>query len=134
LVLTAVVLENNTQYARKARGIKIELSSANAKDQIYLDVQATERTRSALQEISDAVAPSGIPGSNGCMGAAEFWPLYDWSWNKYHELNADFCGGSEDLALILYARGHDESFRFPGKHPADLAGILASAMEQLKQH
>jgi hypothetical protein len=133
LVLTALVLEDNAQSARKLRGVKIDLSSGNAKDQIYLDEQATERTRSALEEIADGVARSGIPGSNNCMGARQFWPLYDWPWNKYHELNADFCGDSKTLALVLYGRGKRGSFHFPGKNPIDLAGILALAMEQLKQ-
>ena len=135
LVLTALVLEDNAQSARKLRGVKIDLSSGTAKDQIYLDEQATERTRSALEDIADAVARSGIPGSNdwSCMGAKEFWPLYDWPWNKYHQLNADFCGDSKNRALVLYGRGKRGSFRFPGKNPTDLAGILASAMEQLKQ-
>jgi len=135
LVLTALVLEDKAQPARRLRGVKIDLSSETAKDQIYLDEQATERTRSALQEIADAVGQSGVPGgSNGCMGAKEFWPLYDWPWNKYHELNADFCGDSKNLALVLYGRGKRGSFHFPGKNPTDLAGILASVMEQLKQH
>jgi len=42
------------------------LSNAKAKDQIYLEEQATERTRSALKEIPATVAPSGVPGGNGC--------------------------------------------------------------------
>jgi len=68
------------------------------------------------------------------MGAREFWSGYDWPWNKYHELNVDFCGDEKTLALVLYGRGKDESFRFPSKNPTNLAEILASAMEQLKQH
>ena len=134
LVITALALEDNTPSPRKLRGVRFDLSNGKAKDQIYLDEQATERTRSALEEIVAAVAPSGIPGGNGCMGAAEFWPGYDWPWNKYHELNVDFCGDSRNLALVLYARGKCGSFRFPNKYPADLSRILVSAMEQLKQH
>jgi len=133
LVNTALVLEDNAPSSRKLRGVKIDLSSGNAKDQIYLDEQATERTRSALEEIADAVARSGVPGSNGCIGAKEFWPLYDWPWNKYHELNIDLCSDSKNLGLVLYGRGKHGSFRFPDKSPADLDRILASAMEQLKQ-
>src|SRR5215469_4258811 len=53
LVLTAVVLEDST---RKIRGVRVDLSGENAKDQVYLDEQATERTRLALVEISDAVS------------------------------------------------------------------------------
>jgi hypothetical protein len=131
-VLTAVVLENDTPYTRRVRGVKIDLSSTGNSDRIYLDEQATERTRSALQEISDAVGTGGVPG--GCMGAREFWPLYNWPWNKYHELNADYCGDKENFALVLYGRGNSRSFRFLGKKPTDLEGILVSAMAKLKQH
>jgi hypothetical protein len=51
------------------------LSNGKAKDQIYLEEQATERTRSALKEITATLAPSGVRG-NGCMGAAEFGSLF----------------------------------------------------------
>jgi hypothetical protein len=134
LVLAAVVLEDDTQSSRKLRGVKIELSSEKSKDQVYLDEQAIERTRLALEEISDAVAHTGMPGAGGCTGAKEFWPLYDWSWNKYHELNVDFCGDSRSRVLVLHGRGKPASFRFPGKSPTDLAEILATAMQKLKQH
>jgi hypothetical protein len=63
------------------RGVKIESSSGDAHDTIYLGEEATERTRAALKEIADTGA-QGTPGGNGCMGAREFWPLYDWPWNK----------------------------------------------------
>lgn len=131
LVLTAVVLEDS---ARKFRGVKVDLSSENARDQVYLDEQATERTRLALVEISDAVALAGMPGIGGCTGAKEFWPGYDWPWNKYHELNVSFCGDLKNRVLVLSGRGKPGSFHFPGKSPAVLAEILASAVEQLKQH
>jgi hypothetical protein len=134
VLLTALVVEDGSQPARKARGVKIDLSSGDERDRIYLDEEAAARTRSALEDIASAVARSGAPGHNGCMGAKEFWPLYNWPWNKYHELNVDFCGESKDMALVLYGRGRRGSFRFPGENPARLAAILASAMGQLKQH
>ena len=135
LVLVVVVLEDNAQPARKLRGVKVELSSEKAKDQVYLDEQATERTRSALAEISVAVALTGMPGAGGCTGAKEFWTGYNWPWNKYHELNVDFCGDSKNSALVLHGRGKPgSSFHFPGKSPTVLAEILATAMEKLQQH
>jgi hypothetical protein len=134
LEITALVLEDHGPPSRRLRGAKIDLSNGNAKDHIYLDEQAIERTRSALEEITGAVARSGVPGSNGCMGAKEFWPLYDWPWNKYHELNVDLCGDSKNLALVLYGRGKRGFFRFPEKSPTDFAGVLVAATEQLRQH
>lgn len=134
LVLVAIVLEDKSQPARKLRGIRVELSSEKAKDQVYLDEQAMERTRAALKEISEAIVLIGMPGASGCTGAKEFWPGYNWPWNKYHELNVDFCGDSRNSALVLHGRGKPGSFRFPGKSPTVLAEILATAMEKLKQH
>lgn len=134
LVLAAVVVENDTPYVRKIPGVRIDLSNDSASDRIYLDEPAIARTRSALQEISDAVGPTGIPGHRSCMGAMEFWPLYGWPWNKYHELNASFCGGPENTTLVLHGRGKEEPFSFAGKRPDDLARILASALDELKQH
>ena len=64
----------------------------------------------------------------------EFWPLYSWPWNKYHELNADSCSDGNTFALVVYGRGREGSFAFPGKKPADLAGLLALAMQRLSEH
>jgi hypothetical protein len=41
LVLVAVVLEDDAQPARKIPGVKIDLSSENARDQVYLDEALT---------------------------------------------------------------------------------------------
>ena len=91
--------------------MKVDLSSGNAKEQVYLDEQATERTRSALKEISDAIALTGMPGVGGCTGAKEFWSGYDWPWNKYHELNVDFYGDSKNSVLVLHGRGKPTRIR-----------------------
>jgi hypothetical protein len=132
LVVTAVVLKDS---ARKLRGVKVDLSSENAKEQVYLDEQATERTRLALVEISYAVALIGMPRSNGCIGAKEFWCGYDWPWSKYHELNVNFCGDLKNRAvLVLHGRGRPASFGFPGQSPTVLAEVLATAMQELNQH
>jgi hypothetical protein len=134
LVLVTVALEDKSQPTRKLRGVRVNLSSENARDQVYLDEQATERTRAALKEISVAVALTGMPGASGCTGAKEFWPGYSWAWNKYHELNVEFCGDSKNSALVLHGRGKPGSFHFPGKSPTVLAEILTTAIEKLKQH
>ena len=64
----------------------------------------------------------------------EFTPKYDWPWNKYHELNVDFCGNSKKSVLVLRGRGKPVPFRFPGKSPAVLGEVLATAMQELKEH
>ena len=130
-VITALVLEDGSQPARKVRGVKIGLSGPD-RDQIYLDEPATERTRAALEEIAQAVARSGNRGPSSCMGAREFWPRYNWPWNPYHELNADWCGSGDNATFVLRARGRNVAFRFPGERPAHLAALLAGAVEQMK--
>jgi hypothetical protein len=76
LVVTALVLEEGAQTASKLRGVRIDLSSAKARDQVYIDEQAAERTRSALEEIADASERNTLrPSANGWIGAKEFWPL-----------------------------------------------------------
>ena len=51
LIVSAVVLEDSAPSAHKVRGVKVNLSSEsnNAKDQVYLDEEAAERTRSDVQ-------------------------------------------------------------------------------------
>jgi hypothetical protein len=132
-------MEDRSLPTQRARGVRVDLYSprfwpVHNQDHIYLDEEATERTRAALEEIADAVASDHSTTGRGCTGAREFWPLYDWPWNKYHELNAQVCGDSRSSALVLFGRGRRESFQFPDESPASLAAILANAMDQLKRH
>ena len=137
VVVTALVMEDRSLPLRRVRGVRVDLSrlrfwSVHTRDHIYLDKEATERTRAALEEIADAGDHS--TAGRGRVGAREFWPLYNWPWNKYHELNAQICGDSKTSALVLFARGKRESFQFPDESPVSFAGILASAMNQVKRH
>jgi len=136
VVVTAIALEDSQVPAKKAEGIRLDLSNGDTQDHIYLDKDAAARTQSALVEIAGAVAnwQAKRPGQSVCMGAREFWPLYNWSWNRYHELNADYCGTADAAALVLYGRGKNASFRFEGETPAHLATILATAIDRLKQN
>jgi hypothetical protein len=139
VVLTALVMEDSSQPIKRARGVRVDLSRPGfwlvpTHDRIYLDEEATERTRAALEEIANAVASDHSTAGRGCMGAREFWPLYNWPWNKYHELNAQLCGDSKSSTLELFGRGKRESFQFPDESPASLAAILAGAMDQVKRH
>jgi hypothetical protein len=124
-VITALSVENVTQ---NMKGVRIDLSDGQVNDRIYLDEEATQRTITALGEILDGVARRG---TRGCEGAKEFWPLYNWPWNKYHELNVDFCNGDQ---LVLSPRGKEMKFSFSGKDPASLSAILSSALNELNRH
>lgn len=134
VAITAIVLENSTPVLRRIRGVRIDLSRAAANDRIYLDEPALERTRKAMQSIAQIAGPGDNPGGGHCFGAQEFVDRYDWPWNKYHELNVNFCGGREQAVLYLNARGQDTAFAFAGKKPRDLGEIVDTAMNQLPQH
>jgi hypothetical protein len=119
--------------------VRVDLSrvrfwSVHTRDHIYLDEEVTERTRAAFEEIANAVAGDHSTAGRGCVGAREFWQLYNWPWNRYHELDAQICGDAKTSALVVFARGKRESFQFPDESPVSFAGILTSAMDQVKRH
>jgi hypothetical protein len=57
----------------------------------------------------------------------------DRPWNKYHELNVDFCGDSKNSALILHGRGKPGSFHFPGKSPSAICRSSADVKVRHKR-
>lgn len=129
-VITPLVLADSVQPSDKMCGVTVDLASSSAKDRLYLDEAAINRTVNALSEIADAIADHPNP-ADGCTGAQEFWPLNNSPWNRYHELNTQFCGAS---TLVLYPRGQRSRFDFPGTSAADLSAILTSALAELKRH
>lgn len=133
VTLTALVIEDSSGQVQTVRGVKVDLASAEAEDHIYLDEEAAARTRSSLEEILEMVQRRGGTVPNGCYGAKAFWPLYDWSWNAYHELNADYCGW-DGGTLVLSGRGSHRAFRLPGVDPSVVVNWLADAIAQLKLH
>ncbi len=137
-VVTALVMQSREQPKQMARGVRIDLSRPSfwpfyARDHIYLDEPAAERTRAALEEIAGAIANDHRTAGRGCMGAREFWPLYNWPWNKYHELNADICTDAKSMSLVLVGRGKRKSFQFPNQSADSFAAVLTTAIGELKQ-
>ena len=131
--LTALVIEDSSGPVQTMRGVKVDLVSGETEDHIYLDEEAAARTQSSLEEILEMVDRRGGPVPNGCYGAKAFWPLYDWPWNAYHELNADYCGW-DGGTLVLSGRGSHRAFRLPGVDPLVVVNWMADAIAQLKKH
>ncbi len=100
-----MVIEDGKQPPTRMRGVRIDLSNSTAKHRIYLDEDA-----------------------------AEFWPLYNWPWNKYHELNASYCTSAEGTNLILTGRHKPAPYEFPLEKPEHLADLLRTALDQVKAH
>jgi hypothetical protein len=129
-IITAVVLEDG---ANRMRGVKIDLTNSVAHEIICLDEEAAGRTRDALVEIADAISRDHrVAGhvARSCMGAREFWPLYDWPWNKYHELNAEVCANAGNSALVLSGRGRSQSYEFANETAEAAASIFTAAIQQ----
>ncbi len=137
VALTALILEDKAQPPKQMRGVRVDLSRKNAADRIYLDETAVTRTIKALGESEAGMARAwdqGRIGGNSCFGAAEFWPGYNWPWNKYHELNADYCLRSGEAYLSLSGRHKPGTFQLADERPERLAELLATALDQLKTH
>jgi hypothetical protein len=130
--ITALVVENSAAPAERMRGVRVDLVNKVASDRIYLDEEAAKRTKSALESIAEGVARRPL-SNNGCFGAKEFWPLYDWPWNKYHELNAEVCNTPAGYGLTLSGRHKPGSFLLLQQGPERLAALLGTALDQLKE-
>ena len=134
--IIATVMEDAKQPPNRMRGVRLDLSNSTASDRIYLDEVAVARTIKALGEASAGMARANPARRAGraCFGAAEFWPLYNWPWNRYHELNADYCTSAEGASLILTGRHKPASYECPSEKPEHLADVLRTGLDQLKAH
>src|SRR5437016_9321813 len=78
-VITALVLEDTAQPPDRMRGIRINLSSPDSTDEVYLGEETLAVYKTALDEISRAMASSRngtqgnlAPGGTSCLGACVF--------------------------------------------------------------
>jgi hypothetical protein len=129
-VVTALIIEDPQQLPHRMRGIRINLTNENARDQVYLDETRLEPVRNALLEIEsdvDSFLKERDPTSYRYRGAAEFWRPNE----RIHTLNAAYFirPGSSGLSLSAYKR---EEFRFPGHRPVELADLISQAIRELK--
>ena len=75
-VITALIVQDGTQTPRQMRGVRIEMTGANLKDQVYTSEDLLGRLIQALDEISN-----GLPdfhsrvaaGRSSCFGSGVFW-------------------------------------------------------------
>ena len=126
-VIIALVVVDASQTPRQMRGIRIDLTSADAKDQVYTSEDLLERLIKALDAISN-----GLPGfyprarvSNACFGSGIFWL------QGGHALSASQCVFGDWSGLSVSSGRH--GFRFTGLNPAPFAAAIARARDELKQ-
>lgn len=136
-VITALVVEDTAQPPDRMRGIRIDLSDGNAKDQVYLGEETLPAFKNAMDEISQAAAHGcewnsggGVCAPNIAVGAALFW--YGDNVPRVHTLSAAhyFRQGKSGLLLGAFGGGN---FRFPDQDAWQLSAAISRAMEQLKK-
>jgi hypothetical protein len=135
-VITALVVEDAAQPPDRLRGIRIDLSDQDGKDQVYLGEETLRAFKDATDQISRDAAhgcawnSSGTCPPTAIVGAALFW--YADRTPSVHTLSAAhyFRQGSSGLVLETIGVGR---FWFPDQDAAQLSAAIARAMEQLKQ-
>jgi hypothetical protein len=138
VVVTALTLEDTAQPPDRMSGVRIDLSTTNDRDQVYLGEETLGAYKNALDEISAATARGSslgsahaqmAPGGVSCTGAQLFW--YAYKVPRVHALEAAYCSapGSSGLTLSAFKQ---VDFRFPGQNAAQLSVAIAEAIDQLK--
>src|ERR1700733_2096233 len=73
-VITALVVEDTTQTPQQRRGIRIDLTDGDVKDQVYTGEDLLGRLIRALDEITDGLPRFHSQGhTSGCFGSGIFW-------------------------------------------------------------
>jgi hypothetical protein len=130
-IVTALIIEDATQFPYRMRGLRIDLNNINGVDQIYLDETALVAVRNALEEIEsgvDSFLKERDKTPYRYRGAAEFWRPND----RIHTLNAAYFIRPDSSGLSLSAYKNQE-FRFPGHRPGELAALITRAIRELNQ-
>jgi hypothetical protein len=135
-VITALVVEDSAQPPDRLRGIRIDLSDEDAKDQVYLGEETLPAFKNAMDDISRDAAhgcewnAGGVCPPNIYVGSCLF--RYLDKVPNVHTLTAAhyFRQGSTGLSLGVIGLG---KFQFPDQDASQLSAAISRAMEQLKQ-
>jgi hypothetical protein len=135
-VITALVVEDSAQPPDRLRGVRIDLSDQDGRDQVYLGEETLPAFKRAFDEISQSAA-HGCASDSGAVcppnlfvGAALFW--YADRVPSVHTLTAAhyFQQGSTGLVLQTIGMGR---FWFPDQDASRLSAAVVRAMDQLKE-
>jgi hypothetical protein len=137
-IVTALTLEDTAQPPDRMSGVRLDLSTENARDQVYLGEETLGAYKNALDEITTSVSHELSAGTirgqivvnvTRCVGARLFW--YADKVPRVHALDAAYCFAQDSSGLSLSAFNQTD-FRFPGQDSAQLSAAIAAAMGQLK--
>ena len=126
-VITALIVNDATQTPPQMRGIRIDLTSADSKDQYYTSEELLERLIGALDEISTGpltpfVRERNQRFKNFCFGSGVFWQ------QPGHAFTASQCVFGDWSGLSVTSR-----FRFTDLTPAPFSAAIARARDELKK-
>jgi hypothetical protein len=136
-VITVLVLEDTAQPPDRMRGIRINFSSPESTDEVYLGEETLGVYKSALDEINRTIPGSRngardnlAPGGTSCFGACVFRSDKP---SRVHTLSAAYCFAPdyEGLSLSTFKQA---GFRFPDQDPSRLSAAIGLAIDQLKNH
>ena len=137
-IVTALVLENSAQAHNRVGGVRIDLSSPDSNDAVYVGEEMLVVYKNALDEITRNVpghrksARDDLePGGTSCLGTGTFW--YADNRPRVHALSAAYCFAPDSEGLCLSAL-KDSVFRFPDQDPSQLSAAIARAIAQLSSH
>lgn len=123
-VITSLIVEDATQTPKQMRGVRIDLSEGDKKDQLYTSEEYLDRLINALDEITH-----GLPRffaqrpTNGCFGSGVFWQ------QQSHAFSASQCVTSTFEGLSVSG-----GFHFPRTMPSLFAGAVERGRDELKRH
>ncbi len=138
-VVTALTLEDTAQPPDRMSGVRLDLSTANARDQVYLGEETLGAYKNALDEITASVSRELFAGTvrgrlaanvTSCTGAQLFW--YAYKVPRVHALDAAYCFAPDSSSGLSLSAFKQTEFRFPGQDSAQLSAAIAAAMDQLK--
>jgi hypothetical protein len=139
-IVTALILEDTAQPPDRMRGIRIELSSGDSKDEIFLGEETLRIYKEALDQIAtEAIRQRNAgnarenltPDGTAYVGAEVFW--YGYKTASVHALNAAhyFAPNSSGLYLSAFK---DVGFKFPNQDASQLSVVLERAIKELNEH
>lgn len=130
VVVTALVVNDEVHHHRM-RGIRLDLTSQNAADRVYLDELELELVKKALEGIE-----SGIESFRTERGGAPLRYLGSCELREPSatvHLSAAYYIAPDSSGLSLSAFKQQE-FRFPNHRPSELAAAFGRAIDELKHH
>ncbi|MCM3872326.1 MAG: hypothetical protein ND895_16715 [Pyrinomonadaceae bacterium] len=132
LVATALVVKDDLRPPHRMSGIRIELTSQNATDLVYLEDAELEVMKKALEGIESGIEYFRTERADAplrYLGACELRQPRP----TIHALSAAYYIAPDSSGLSLSAfKGHE--FRFPNHKPSELAQVIRRVMDELKRH